>query len=416
MDRARMYVGYLQYFVMIFLFMDVFKNTVFGKFFFSNLLITGPVFILLFVVGSLFIGYIDRKHIRGYEYKEITVTNPYFMEMRTDIKKLSKMIEEKKERAGLKITILSKIDYAGSGYKIMEAVSKHTDHDIDLFTNPHQNVFGHPLKNVITPENLGEVQQRIVDSDIVHIKGDWPAKDGYLGLDIMHKPTVQTVGGSFFRKKGLEEHSSSGRKNGGSGTFPMDAYMADLKTAFTLDLCYDDYSRIWTPHPIDSMGKPNIWKKKKVPVLLHMPSRRQTKDSNFIMDVLTEVKTHIECEIRLIEKVSFERSLKEKMECTIYFDQFKVGFYGNSAIEAMQHGIPTACWISPEAIERSEGKFDFCPIINAPKNRAIWVEKILQVLESDMSELSYRTKDWCNKWHSYEAIARQWDELYKTIL
>ena len=308
----------------------------------------------------------------------------------------------------MRITMLSRTDYAGSGYKIVEAVSRHTDYNIALFTTHRESKYNHPQGIYVTKENHQAIQQRIDESDIVHVKGDWPAKDGYLGFTIMHRPTVQTVGGGLFRRKGP-----------GGGTdlhrYPPYAYKAKLNTAFTPDLCYPDYSDIWTPHPIDSHRQENIWRQRERPVLMHMPSNRLKKDTSFIMDVLREVERQIPCDVQLIQGVPFSEAVELKKKATIFFDQFRVGFYGNSAIEAMQYGIPTACYISEDAIWQAKGRIGGCPVISTAKDKDAWVSLIINTLQSDMGELSKKTKLWCDGLHSYLAIARQWRNLYNLI-
>lgn len=306
------------------------------------------------------------------------------------------------------VTMLTHTDYAGSGHKIIEALSR-WGYDSDIFSRRPSSSFGHPTKNLVTGDNRERIQQRIDESDIIHIKGDWPAVDGYMGFNIMHRNVVQTVGGGFFRKKGIGGGA-------GLGKFEMKEYRASLKTAFTPDLCYPEYSNIWTPHPIDSGSEKNIWRMPTLPILMHMPSNRSKKDSWFIMKVLNEVKRRIPCIIKIIEKVPFSEAIEMKKEATIFFDQFLVGFYGNSAIEAMQYGIPTACYISNAARNQAGERLDKCPIISERKDIGAWVDMIVKLLESDMGNLSKETKEWCDTHHSYEAIANQWDTLYKTII
>jgi len=310
--------------------------------------------------------------------------------------------EGKRRRKGVRITILSIKDYAGSGYKLAEAIGRHTDHVVHFYTGRYKNVFNHPTGVHVTRENVADVQGIVDSSDIVHVKGDWPANDGYLGLKIMHKPTVQTVGGGFFRKK----------SHGGLERYKPGDYNATLKTAFTPDLCYNGYSDIWTPHPIDSNAVQNTWTKPPIPVLLHMPSNKAKKDTRFAVQVMEEVKRNIPCEIRVITGVDHKTSIEEKKRATIYFDQFKVGFYGNSAIEAMQYGVPTACYIIDPAMKYIEHS----PIISGVKNAEIMAGGIINILQSSMEELSARTWEWCNGVHSYRAVARQWNDLYAGIL
>ena len=92
-----------------------------------------------------------------------------------------------------------------------------------------------------------------------------------------------------------------------------------------------------------------------------------------------------------------------------------VGFYGNSALEAMQYGIPTATWLSPMAIAQADGALRNCPVISSAKSVRGWTKMILKVLDSDLVALSKETKQWCDNVHSYKVIAKQWDEIYKSM-
>ena len=107
--------------------------------------------------------------------------------------------------------------------------------------------------------------------------------------------------------------------------------------------------------------------------------------------------------------------MKRKKQATIYFDQFLVGAYGNAAVEAMQYGIPTACWIAPFTYKRAKGELDECPILSTQKNVDKWVEYIDQTLDSNMEEISINTKSWCDKTHSYQAVAERVNEIYNSL-
>jgi len=310
----------------------------------------------------------------------------------------------------MKITMISMKDFSASGWKTCEAIKRHTDHDIELFAKRHNHSLGHPHGTLINDQNIKWVQDRVDKSDIIHVKGDWPAIDGYMGLKISHKPIVQTVSGGLFRKRihgGLEK------------VRPEHYKLATLKTAMTPDLCYPEYSDIWTPHPIDSEDVEIAWKPREVPLLIHSTvnrARSSVKGTAFIMDVLAKVSKQVECKIELVQGVSYEEAIKRKKEATIFFDQFRVGFYGNSAIEAMQFGIPVCAWISPKAEEQSDLVWNDCPVISlGEKNPQEWAETILYALEHNMTELSQVTKDWCDNVHGYSAVAKQWDKLYNLL-
>lgn len=307
----------------------------------------------------------------------------------------------------MKVTMLSKADYAGSGYKMWEAISTHTDIDIDLFSLHGGGKYGHPRRNRVKKGNIA-LQERVNSSDVIHIKGDWPLHNNYMGLKIMHKPVVQTVGGSLFRKN----------HHGGIERWAMNFFEpASLNTASTPDLLYSDYGNIWTPHPIDCDDVPRSWKRSDPVIFVHSPTNTSKKGTKFILAVFEAMKGRVDFETRIIPKVSFKEILKLRSESTIFFDQFKVGFYGNSAIESMQYGVPTCAWISPEAFEQSNGALENCPVLTLPVRKVShWAEMLTKVVNSDMDELSKDTKEWCDQVHGYKAIALQWEKLYQAVI
>jgi len=311
----------------------------------------------------------------------------------------------------MKITMLSKADFCGSGKKTVDAIRRHTDHDIEVYSKRHIHRLGHPFGVKITSENFYSIQDRIDSSDIIHIKGDWPPVNGYLGFELGKKPVVVSVSGGYFRKKihtGVEK-------------FNPTQYDCTLKTAYTPDLCYPDYSDIWTPHPIDSDNQVIEWSRQEPPLFIHSRvsvSKGGKKGTSFIMEVFDEIARTRKIETEFITNVTFQEVVEARKRATIFFDQFGVGFYGNSAVEAMQYGIPTCAWISPWALEQAKGADDLdgCPVITLPeKNVDAWAAKIIEVLDGDMNDLAKRTKQWCDEVHGYQAIALQWDKLYQDI-
>lgn len=307
----------------------------------------------------------------------------------------------------MKIVLLSRIDYAGSAFKLFQALKRHTDFDVQLFSGAAQNKSNHPTNVLVTNNNLHKVQQQVNEADILHFKGDWPPTDGYLGLKIpKNKPIVLTTSGSFFRKK----------EYGGIGRYSNDDYKnVTLKTSFEADLLYPEYSDIWTPHPIDSEDKPNTWQRGSSPVFMHIPSNAARKGTPFVERVFDEIRDVMrKSETHIVSGITFKESIKLKQRASIYFDQFKVGFYGNSALEAMQWGIPVVCWISPMAIEQANGQLNGCPIINEDESDAIKTAmKAIRSIENP--KVSLQTKEWCDSKHSYKAVAKQWVDLYRKL-
>lgn len=83
----------------------------------------------------------------------------------------------------MRITILSKIDYAGSAYKLCEALLRHTDHDVNLYSGKPENNFNHPVRNLVTKQVLNAVQQidnkKIFEADgvVINYGNTKPAKE-----------------------------------------------------------------------------------------------------------------------------------------------------------------------------------------------------------------------------------------------
>ena len=89
LDRSKMYIGYINLFMMVTIFLGAIKNTALGKFLIANVYITIPVLIVLFIVFALILGYFDSKlGIRSEEMRNLTSQNPVQMEMLQTIRKL----------------------------------------------------------------------------------------------------------------------------------------------------------------------------------------------------------------------------------------------------------------------------------------------------------------------------------------
>src|SRR5665647_1979958 len=93
-DRSRMYIGYIQFFLIGIVFLQSFKDNPWGEFIFKYAIISIPIAFLLFVILSLVLGYFDSKlGIREEEQRNLSKSNPIMMEMLGQLKELNKKIE-----------------------------------------------------------------------------------------------------------------------------------------------------------------------------------------------------------------------------------------------------------------------------------------------------------------------------------
>lgn len=93
-DRSRMYIGYIQFFLIGIVFLKSFKDNPWGEWIFKYAIISIPVAFLLFVIISLVLGYFDSKlGLREEEQRNLSRSNPVMMEMLDQLKELNKKIE-----------------------------------------------------------------------------------------------------------------------------------------------------------------------------------------------------------------------------------------------------------------------------------------------------------------------------------
>lgn len=89
LDRSKMYIGYINLFMMVTIFLGAIKNTEVGKFLIENVYVAIPVLILIFIFFALLLGYWDSKlGIRSEEMRNLASQNPVQMEMLETIRDL----------------------------------------------------------------------------------------------------------------------------------------------------------------------------------------------------------------------------------------------------------------------------------------------------------------------------------------
>jgi len=93
-DRSRMYLGYIQFFLIGIVFLKSFKDNPWGEWIFKYAIISIPIAFLLFIIISLVLGYFDSKlGLREEEQRNLSKSNPVMMEILDQIKELNKKID-----------------------------------------------------------------------------------------------------------------------------------------------------------------------------------------------------------------------------------------------------------------------------------------------------------------------------------
>jgi hypothetical protein len=97
-DRAKMYIGYVQFLMIAFVFLKSYKESSFGHLIFDNLLISVPIIIGLFVILLLVVGRIDTLlGFREEEMRNSAQTNPVTREILQNLKEIKQELADLKD-------------------------------------------------------------------------------------------------------------------------------------------------------------------------------------------------------------------------------------------------------------------------------------------------------------------------------
>jgi hypothetical protein len=328
----------------------------------------------------------------------------------------------------MKIITLTHCDFGGSARQMADAINKHTDHTeiiIAAQRNWAKTKVDYCLDDISRSKirsysrryhRRQEIQSLINKADIIKFKGDEVPNRLWCGFVIpKDKPMIVSVGGSNFRRHKTPVAKVCLAKS------PINMYfIADVRTALTADLNYPEFQGIYTPQAIDSKSKPNAWQLPQDKIIIaHSPSNRLKKgtDDYFLPAVKILQDKGYNIDVDLIENVPLAQCIERKKNSHLFIDQCVTGFFGNAALEAMQYGIPVACWLPDFAVKQSGSWLNNCPVINVEPN----VEKFAASLETvldplKLQKLSLLTKAYCDLTHSHQVVAGNWDKLYKGLI
>ena len=98
-DRARMYIGYVQFLMIGFVFLEAYKETKIGVLIFDHLLYSVPIMFVLFIGLSLLVGRFDTTFgLREEELRNSSSNNPVMQELLSNVKELKEEIRELKSQ------------------------------------------------------------------------------------------------------------------------------------------------------------------------------------------------------------------------------------------------------------------------------------------------------------------------------
>ncbi|MCF8371252.1 MAG: hypothetical protein K9H64_06505 [Bacteroidales bacterium] len=98
-DRARMYIGYIQFIMIGFVFIEAYRNTTIGNLIFDNIWISIPIVFILFITLSLIIGRLDTVHgLREEELRNVTTSNPVMRDIQASLEEIKEELKGMKNQ------------------------------------------------------------------------------------------------------------------------------------------------------------------------------------------------------------------------------------------------------------------------------------------------------------------------------
>ena len=146
----------------------------------------------------------------------------------------------------------------------------------------------------------------------------------------------------------------------------------------------------------------------KKPVVVHAPSNRGSKGTNWIIEATNKLKDQID--FVLVENKSQDEAIEIYKKADIIIDQISVGAYGVFAIECMALGKPVLSYISDEVRNSLPNT---CPIQNIEPDT---IYDVLYELSSNSilrRELGIQGRHYVEEYHDYIKNAQILKSIYE---
>ncbi len=196
------------------------------------------------------------------------------------------------------------------------------------------------------------------------------------------------------------------------GVIPQLDKLSQLNLTSEHDLVDDHPNIHWLPLPFDIKPFNQKVQWNKVIRIVHAPSDRYNKGTDYILPVIEKLKKDFIFEFTLVEGKSQEETRKIKFDCELCIDQIGnrggSGF-GISSLECFAMGIPCISDFTPEVEALMPGHPFY---IAAPENLESSLRQILVNPES-LEKKGLESFLWIQQNNSFECVYQQKMELYR---
>ena len=169
----------------------------------------------------------------------------------------------------------------------------------------------------------------------------------------------------------------------------------------------------YLPKPVETDRLPMVGPvRRRRPVVLHAPSLRSTKGTEFVLAGLERLREEgASFEVDLVEGVSHRELMGRVRDADIVVDQLLTGEMGVSSLEAMALGKVAVARIRGEVRKRHPE----LPVASADPDTFVEVMRELIDSPSRRADLGERGRAYVVEHHDAAVIAKQLEELYASI-
>lgn len=152
----------------------------------------------------------------------------------------------------------------------------------------------------------------------------------------------------------------------------------------------------------------------KVLTIMHCPTNRQQKKSDYIEAALDKLKSEgYRFKYKCITNVSHEQLKQEYISSDIVIDQLN-GWFGTVSIEAMALGRPVVAGYHPHLCHFDE-RYENMPIINADIYNVYDVLKDILEGKYNLEEISKRSREFVMRTHDLKSVTKQLIGIYESL-
>jgi glycosyltransferase involved in cell wall biosynthesis len=145
------------------------------------------------------------------------------------------------------------------------------------------------------------------------------------------------------------------------------------------------------------------------------------KSTHIIIPTIERLKANgYKVEMIFFKDVPNKKLRYYQVQADIFVDMLTFGFFGASVREAMMLGKPVVCFLRPEWLESMSREIpdyvDELPVISATPQTIYEVLKTLIESPDKRREIGQRSRVFALKWHSADAAARRFDQIYTALM